>query len=126
MVPDRAEGECLELFQKRQPRGGVAVGLELAKALGRLEQGEQERLQHGPGADDPGRNPVDAGVEEVEPDVDSVEITAPDQLLGDRHELVGEDHDVVAVPANAAADVQQDFIQVHSTAEILSETISVG
>ena len=41
------------------------------------------------------------------------EVVAPDQLLGDRLQLVGEDHHVVAVPADAAADVQQDLVQVH-------------
>ena len=70
-------------------------------------------LSMAPRADDPGRHPVDAGVEEVEPDVHAVEVVAADQLLGDRLELVGEDHHVVAVPANAPADVQQDLVQVH-------------
>ena len=41
------------------------------------------------------------------------EVVAADQLLGDRHQLVGEDHHVVAVPAHAAADVQQDLVEVH-------------
>ena len=31
MIPDGAERERLLLFQKRQPRGGIAVGLELAQ-----------------------------------------------------------------------------------------------
>ena len=64
------------------------------------------------GADDPGRHAVDAGVEEVEADVHAAEVVAADQLLRDRLELVGEDHDVVAVPADAAADVQQDLVEV--------------
>ena len=72
----------------------------------------QQRLEHGPRADHPGGHAVDAGVEEVEPDVDAAEVVAPDQLLRDRLQLVGEDHDVVAVPAHAAADVQQDLVQV--------------
>ena len=112
MVPDRAEGERLELFEERQPRGGIALGLEPAQGLGRLEQGEQERLEHAPRADDPGRHPVDAGVEEVEPDMHPAEVVAPDQLLRDRLQLVGEDHHVVAVPPHAAADVQQDLVEV--------------
>ena len=41
------------------------------------------------------------------------EVVAADQLLRDRLELVGENHHVVAVPANAPADVQQDLVQIH-------------
>ena len=84
MIPDRAEGQRLELFEQRQPRGVVALGLELAQGRGRLEQGEQQGLEHAARADDPGRHAVDAGVEEVEPDVDAAEVVAADQLLGDR------------------------------------------
>ena len=63
-------------------------------------------------ADHPGGHAVDAGVEEVEADVHPAEVVAADQLLRDRLQLVGEDHDVVAVPADAPADVQQDLVEV--------------
>ena len=42
----------------------------------------------------------------------AAEVVAADELLRDRLQLVGEDHDVVAVPAHAAADVQQDLVEV--------------
>ena len=38
-------------------------------------------------------------------------IIAADDLLGDGAQLVRQNHDVVAVPAHAAADVQQDFVE---------------
>ena len=87
----------------------VAVGFELAELVDRFEQGEQEGLEHGAGADDPGGDAVDAGVEEVEADVDAVEEVAADEFLGDGQQVVVEDDDVVAVPADAAADVEQDL-----------------
>ena len=40
MVPDRAEGQGLELLEQRQPGGIVSLGLEAAEGLGRLEQGD--------------------------------------------------------------------------------------
>ena len=53
--------------------------------------------------------------------MDAAEEVAADELLGDGLEVVGEDHHVVAVPAHAAADVQQDLVEARcSTAEILS------
>ena len=112
MIPDGAEGQRLEFLEQRQPRGSIALGLERRRASRRLEQGEQERLEHVPRADDPGGHAVDAGVEEVEADVDAVEVVAADDLLRDRLQLVGEGHDVVAVPAHAAADVQQDLVEI--------------
>ena len=41
------------------------------------------------------------------------EQAAADELLSDRLEVVAEHHDVVAVPADAAADVEQDLRQEH-------------
>src|SRR6185312_5496221 len=45
------------------------------------------------------------------PDVDPVEVIAPDDLLRDGLELVGQGDDVVAVPAHPSADVEQDLVQ---------------
>ena len=56
---------------------------------------------------------VDAGVEEVEADVRAAEEVAAHELLADRREVVVEHHDVIAVPADAAADVQQDLRHEH-------------
>ena len=41
----------------------------------------------------------------------AAEKAAADDLLGRRPQIVAEDHHVVAVPADAAAQVQQDFIE---------------
>ena len=38
MIPDRTDGQRLQLFEKRQPRGRIALGLEPAEHLGRLEE----------------------------------------------------------------------------------------
>ena len=78
-------------------------------------------------ADHPGRHAVDAGVEKVEADVHAAEEVAAHNLLGDRLQIVGEDHDVIAVPADAAADVQQDLVEIEQAPrEILSAMPSVG
>ena len=56
-----------------------------------------------------------------------VEEVAAHQLLRDRLEVVVEHDDVIAVPADAAADVQQDLGKdTSSTALILSVIVSVG
>ncbi len=59
--------------------GGVAFGFEAAEAVEGLEEGEQEGLLRGPGADDPGGDAVDAGVEVVEADVGAAEVIAADE-----------------------------------------------
>ena len=74
--------------------------------MDRFEEGHQEGLEQRTRADHPRRHPVDAGVEEVEPEPDPVEIAAADRLLGDRLQLVRQRDDVIAVPSDAPADVQ--------------------
>ena len=54
-------------------------------------------------------------------------VAAPDDLLRDGLQVVGQRDDVVAVPAHAAADVQQRSpAGSSSTEEILSAMPSVG
>lgn len=69
----------------------------------------REGLDHVAGADDPGGDAVDGGVEVVEAEVDvGVELAAADELFGDGDEFVVEGDDVVAVPADRAGDVEQE------------------
>ena len=75
--------------------------------LRRLEQGEEECFLRGADADDPGGDAVDAGVEVIEADRCASEKITAHQLFHDRTRRVVEDDNVVAVPAHASADVQQ-------------------
>src|SRR5262245_37081815 len=81
VVPDRAEGEGLQLFKEREAGGVAPFGFQRAQAGRRLQQREEERLDHAARADDPGRHPVDAGVEEVQTDVNALQEVAAYQLL---------------------------------------------
>src|SRR5438270_708585 len=114
VVPHRAVGERLVFLHQRQPGGQVALGLEMAELFGRLQQRDQQRLEHRPRADHPGGDAVDRGVEVVQAEVDTPrgDVVVADQLLGDRLHLVRERHHVVAVPPHAAADVQEDAVHV--------------
>ena len=87
--------------------------LERPQRRRRLEQRLEQRLDHVARADGPGRDPVDAGVEVVQSDVHAIEEVPAHQLQRHRLELVVQDDDVVAVPADAAADVQQQLRQEH-------------
>ena len=75
----------------------------------RLDHRLEQRLERIARADHPRGDAVDAGVEVVQPDVRPLEEVAAHELLRDGVQVVAEDHDVVAVPADAAADVQQDL-----------------
>src|SRR5262249_16514909 len=102
-----------QLLKHKKPGCVVSFGFETPQDFGRFQQGKQQPLAHAPSTDDPGRDPVNAGVEEVESDVDPPQVTAPNQLLGNGFELVRENHDVVTIRSDSPADVQQDFIEVH-------------
>jgi hypothetical protein len=112
VIPDGAVGERLEFFLQRQAGGQVAGGFGRAQQVDGFDQGQQQGFDHAPRADDPGGDAVDAGVEEVQADVDSLQVIAAHQFLGDRLQFVRQRDHVVAVPPHAAADVQQQFVQV--------------
>src|SRR5579883_86627 len=107
VIPDRRNWEAFEFFEESQPRGEVALQFKPAEEIRRFEQGCQQRTQQTAGTDDPGGHPVDAGVEEIEPQVDPIEVTAANHFLCDRGQIIGESHHVVAVPADTPAQVEQ-------------------
>src|SRR5690606_18356964 len=75
--------------------------------LARLEESEQKRLLRGASADDPRRDPVDARIEEIQPDPHAIKGVAPNDFLHDRTCRIVQEHHMVAVPPDAAADVEQ-------------------
>ena len=112
VIPDRAGRQGLGVFHEREAGRVIAFGFEASQFFDGCNQREQERLGHVARADDPGGDAVDAGVEIIQPDAHAARVSAPHNFLGDGLEIVGERDDVVAVPADAAADVQRDFREI--------------
>ena len=126
MVPDGAERHRLEMFERGEARRVVAARSNWRSSSSRFQERLEKRLQRGPRADHPGGDAIDAGIEEVERDVGAVEIVAADDFLHDGTGVVGEDDDVIAVPADAAADVQQDLVEPRQHGGDFVGTDSVG
>jgi anaerobic selenocysteine-containing dehydrogenase len=78
-----------------EARSSGAIMRALAPRLGldheAFQEGDEEGFEHGAGADDPGGDAVDAGVEEVEADADAGEIVAADDFFGDGAKTMIED-----------------------------------
>jgi hypothetical protein len=85
----------------------VAAGLGGAEAGGGCEQGGEQGALGVARADGPRRDAVDAGVEKIESDVGAGKEIPTDEFLHDRTRRIVQKHDRVAVPADPAADVQQ-------------------
>ena len=67
-VPDGGEGERPGLFEQGEAGGEIAGHLGGAEFRDGLEQGEEERLDRVAGADGPGGDAIDAGIEKIEAD----------------------------------------------------------
>src|SRR5437879_5807116 len=76
LFPYRTEGQRFGLLQKGEPGGQVPSGLQLSQASYGFQKGDQQRLQGGPGADDPRSHAIDARVEVVEAHTSAAEETA--------------------------------------------------
>ena len=121
-IPDDAERKHLAFLEQSEAAGIVAGGFELAEFRGRFEKRDEQGLEGATGADDPGGDAVDAGVEVVEADVSAGEEIAADQFLHDGLGRVVEKHDVIAIPADAAADVENDLRDVeHDRRDLVGE-----
>ncbi len=83
VIIDCAEREYLALLQKRHAARVVPIDFEGAEFGSRFDERDEQRFDHAAGADDPGGDAVDAGVEIIESDMDSVQITAAHDLLRD-------------------------------------------
>ena len=73
LVPHGADWEGFGLFLQGEAGGVIAGLLGFAQADGGLKQALEEGAQHVAGADDPGGDAVDAGIEIIEADVDALQ-----------------------------------------------------
>ena len=111
VVPHCSEGHELHVLEQGQARGKVACLFHLAECVDRLEQGDEQGLEQVARADGPCGDAVDAGVEIVQPEMGAPKVIVADEFMGDGLQLVGHRHHVVAVPAHAPADVQQEPVE---------------
>ena len=74
----------------------------------RSQHRDEQSLLHVAHADDPCRHAIDAGIEEVETEQRAVEGVAAYDLAGDLGGFVVKADHMVAVPADAAGDVQSN------------------
>ena len=105
--PNRTPRQGLCFLQEGETPGVIAFGFGRAELRGGFEQGEEQGFLRGTDADDPCGHAIDAGVEVVEADAGASEEIAADQFFHDGPRLVVEDDDMIAVPTDAAADVQE-------------------
>ena len=109
LVPDCSKGHRFRLFKKGQAQGVIFSALGVAQEFSGFEKGGQKGLERAASADNPRRDAVDAGIEEVEPDMRAPEKTAAHKLFHDRSGSVVEKDNMVAVPTNATAHVQEQL-----------------
>ena len=107
-IPHGPERQGFELFAQGQAGETVVRPLGLPQRFDRQKQGEKESLERGAGADDPGSDPVEAGVEIIQGEMRPVQGPAADDFLGDGEKVVVQDDDMVAVPAEAAAQMEDE------------------
>ena len=111
LVPDRTARQSFGVLEKRQPKEMIAIGLGLPEFLLGLEERQQKGLEDRPRPYDQGADPVHRGVEGVQSEVDPSQRPAPDDLLGQAPHLIVEDDDVVRVPADRAAEMEEQLIE---------------
>ena len=71
IIPNSTEWQGFYFLEKRQSSGEIARCFELAELADRLEQCEKERFEHISGTNRPGRDAVNARIEEIEADMDA-------------------------------------------------------
>ena len=108
-LPDGSERKRLGFFHECQAGGDVAGALCLAQERCGLEQSGKEGLDGRAGADDPGRDAVDAGIEEIEADVCAAKKSPTHKFLHDGTRGIIHQHHMVTVPADAATHMEQDL-----------------
>jgi hypothetical protein len=108
LFPDGAPWEGFAVFHEGEAGGVIAGVLGGAQFVQRTEEAEEQGFLRGARADYPGGDAVDAGIEEIEADVDAANGVAGGYFLEDAFGGIIEDDDVIAVPADAAADVEKE------------------
>lgn len=106
-VPDGVPGKRFRLFLKRQPRGEIPCGFGGFDFLRRFEEAAEKRLAHVLRADDPRADAVDGCVEVIQSDFNAPG-SADGDFASEIEKIVVLDNHMIAVPADAAADVKED------------------
>ena len=110
VIPDGTEGEGFGFFLESKASGVVAFDFG-SFDCGWFEKCDEQGSEHVARPDNPGGHAVNAGVEVIQSDMDAVSIAVGDNFAGDGQEIVGEGDYVVAVPMNAATDVEHNLRQ---------------
>ena len=113
VVPNGSERSGLEFFKKGESLRIVHVEFEFAQSVDRFESGAKERFNRVARSDRPRGDAVDRAVKEVEREIGALDKVVANELFGDRAHLIVPRDDVVGVPANAAADVEKNFVDEH-------------
>ncbi len=111
MVPHGAIGQALEILERREAAGVVALLLERAELCCRLQERDEQCLEHRARPDHPGGHAVNARVEVIQADVNAILIAAAHDLLREGDQFLVERHHMIAVPAHAAADVEEHLVK---------------
>lgn len=101
------------MFHEAKSFGIVATGLEGFQGVVGLQQGYEECFSGIAGSEGEGGDTVDAGVEIIEAKANAVEEAAADNFFTDGAGGVIKEDDVIAVPADAAAEVEQEGRDIH-------------
>ena len=110
MLPHRAEWERPGFFLERETSCVIIFDFGGFYA-GRFEESDEERAEHVARTDHPCGHAINAGVEIIQTDMNSLRISVRNDLSSDAEKVIRERHDVIAVPTDATADVEQDFRQ---------------
>ena len=106
-VPDRREGQAFRFLPESQPEKIVARVFRFQDPVPRKKQGGQNGFQSRAGSQDPGPDTVHGSVEIIQSQMDSVRSRPAADLLGQRSDRIVKDDDMIAVPADAPADMDQ-------------------
>ena len=109
VVVNGAEREHFEFFDQSHFTSVVELFFHLFELIRRFEQRFQKSLLHIAGADDPGDDAIDGGVEIIESDMNLFRAIV-NNFPGDCLKFIVEEDNMVAVPADGAGDVEQNFL----------------
>ena len=106
LIPHIANRAQLHFLFPGQQAGEVAIILHGPQLVPRSEQRREQGFLHIADTDDPGGYPVNAGVEEVQPDHHPIDGVAADNFRGDFLQIVVVGNHMVAVPTHGAGNVK--------------------
>lgn len=106
--PDACPWHAFACLKQGEAGGVVATRLRIEESGARFEEREEQSLLGGSGADGPGGDAIDGGIEEIQAEVGALESTAAHNFLEDGACWIIEDDDMVAIPANPSADMSEE------------------